>query len=612
MEVIKYMVIYLDNSCEVHFSDNCRILLSPCASEFIYRVYDTDNTIQSTFKYRTAYPLSMFSTRLSLILKYRNRFCENRPFISPILLETCENSSWMSTDDFQEAKWDVREMSLKMTNPIEKDYNNFFYVWKSMCKNVEFKIHFNKKLVVVKYPVKVPKSLDDEFEQKCDINNTILQINKNKKNFVSKHLFKYTWNEQEFSICNIPPIWNDIYLKMLQLIDGAKESESENCEFLNIKIPEAMPLSCQSTHLHKFDNIETASEPKVIYINETWYKLFYKTKSIEIMCPQTKKEVGLKQEIKELDSNINSAIELESFQDYLISDSTSGRYYTCFSLNRRTGDVEEIKICVDNIPAFKTYLQKTLNYSNIILKRIDSIRCISNYSSCYINKKIEEIEPTKLIDDLLEKQRMLNQTDNKTISSDSSSSSTTNSSKTSFIDFESINLNIKKQFYIKDIGHFKLMRNNSIVIHFIDRIKLFMDENSLNMFLKNNLTKSFCLLYLPDYSEHEVCLGENEPSAFFDKYLNFLDQWLNWLLDNKILKKIGQKEEENINEEQNLNISSLHSHLKQLKNFNSSVSKQIKNEDIKCDSIISSNSIESIVSVNYLLKENNFLKNISK
>ncbi|CAF1104992.1 unnamed protein product, partial [Brachionus calyciflorus] len=111
---------------------------------------------------------------------------------------------------------------------------------------------------------------------------------------------------------------------------------------------------------------------------------------------------------------------------------------------------------------------------------------------------------------------MLNQTESKIISSDSSSSSTTNSSKTSLIDFESINLNIKKQFYIKDIGHFKLMRNKSIVIHFIDRVKLFMDENSLNMFLKNNLNKSFCLLYLPDYSEHEVCLSENEPNAFFD------------------------------------------------------------------------------------------------
>lgn len=49
MDEIKYMAIYLDNSCEVHFNteENSRIILSPCGTEFIYRVYDSHNTIQS-------------------------------------------------------------------------------------------------------------------------------------------------------------------------------------------------------------------------------------------------------------------------------------------------------------------------------------------------------------------------------------------------------------------------------------------------------------------------------------------------------------------------------------------------------------------------------------
>ena len=57
MDEIKYMVIYMDNSCEVHFNsgldtengENSRIILSPCGSEFIFRTYSSDNTIKSIF-----------------------------------------------------------------------------------------------------------------------------------------------------------------------------------------------------------------------------------------------------------------------------------------------------------------------------------------------------------------------------------------------------------------------------------------------------------------------------------------------------------------------------------------------------------------------------------
>ena len=45
--------------------------------------------------------------------------------------------------------------------------------------------------------------------------------------------------------------------------------------------------------------------------------------------------------------------------------------------------------------------------------------------------------------------------------------------------------NVKKQFVIEDVGHFKFFRNNTIVIYFVDKIKLFMDEQSLEKFLAN-------------------------------------------------------------------------------------------------------------------------------
>lgn len=48
MEEIKFMCIYMDNSCEVHFdsADNSKLILSPCGSAFVYRTYD-DNVIKS-------------------------------------------------------------------------------------------------------------------------------------------------------------------------------------------------------------------------------------------------------------------------------------------------------------------------------------------------------------------------------------------------------------------------------------------------------------------------------------------------------------------------------------------------------------------------------------
>lgn len=47
-----------------------------------------------------------------------------------------------------------------------------------------------------------------------------------------------------------------------------------------------------------------------------------------------------------------------------------------------------MKICIENIPSFKVYIQKTINYGNILLKRISSLKYISNYSVCYNTNKV--------------------------------------------------------------------------------------------------------------------------------------------------------------------------------------------------------------------------------
>ena len=285
----------MDNSCEVTFVSNENLILSPCGSEFIYRTYENDNTVKSkfqlnsiqlvcekavnhfylkgTFKYRTAYPISAFSSKLNVILSARNRYCNDRPFISPILIETSNKECWLSADKLKEVTWHTTQMSMNLKNPIQVDYHNFFFVWKSDCKNVEFKLSFNKCTVLVKYPLRVPKSSNDEFEHKLE------HFKKQTLSTNSKHLFKYTWNEEEFSANHIPLVWEELYKKMLLLIENKQTTSLNNEEASNVAkqeikvlLPEAMDLSCKMTHLHKFENIETLSEPKVIYVNQSWFK----------------------------------------------------------------------------------------------------------------------------------------------------------------------------------------------------------------------------------------------------------------------------------------------------------------------------------------------------
>lgn len=98
----------------------------------------------------------------------------------------------------------------------------------------------------------------------------------------SKHLAKYTTNEEEFSVNHLPARWQELHKKMIELIDLMNDKKlkpdsisidpKEKTQEIKVKFQEAMPLSCSSTHLHKFDEIETSSEPKLIYLNQTYYK----------------------------------------------------------------------------------------------------------------------------------------------------------------------------------------------------------------------------------------------------------------------------------------------------------------------------------------------------
>ena len=254
------------------------------------------------------------------------------------------------------------------------------------------------------------------------------------------------------------------------------------------------------------------------------------------------------------------------------------------------------------------------------MKRIDSIKFISNFSTCYVNKKLEQLELSndENFDD------KLNRLNNPSISIDNigkNSESTNTSIAESLITSKLPKNEVKKQYVIQDVGHFKYLINKTIIINFIDKAKLYMDDYSLDMYLNNRLDKCFCLLYLPDNSQHEICLSEKLTlTEYFLNYINFLEQWIKWLLDSSCIKKINADDKKPVltktPTKSELNFSSLQAHISQLKLFNYSISQEINNSAEPAssdqDSSLQINNM-SFLSVNNLLKENSkFLQNISK
>ena len=482
----------------------------------------------------------------------------------------------LTSENLLEFKWNINDR-------LEIDYHNFFYKWKSTCKKSTIKVHFNKSIILFKYPIKIPTNEKyDEFENKYDIRNTSKKYSNKIKN-----IFKYTYNEQEFSTRHLPQKYANIHKIMLDKISKIEDCEilvsANKDDIMTLSFETALPLTCESTHLHRFDQVQTTSEPKVLYVNKAWYKLFYReNKSIEISCPSPIEKAPAQladtsssgeKVIKTHETCSKESNELFSCVDYLISDSLTGRYYTCYSLNERSCQVDEIKICLDSIPSFKQNLNKLLGYSTILLKRLSTISTVTNYLTC-----LSLAEQRAKYDSLTE------------------------------------NSEIKTQSVITNVGHFKYFYNNTIFIQFIDKIRLYVDSESINNFDISNLNDKKCLatVILPDLSQHEINFASvSTPSLnFFAKYIDFMIQWLKHLFPDKFQVFVENK---SINENSNdseIDINSIKCHFNKLKLFNFTIEQDL---NYKVEQQEEQENIYDSNTVNNLLKQNSdFLKNISK
>ncbi len=199
----------------------------------------------------------------------------------------------LSTENLTEFKFQTHDLA-DGKSLIEIDYHLNFYKWKSTCKKFEIKLHFNKRVFLIRYPIKVPHNELDEYEMKYDVTNlpknlpSLLSSSNSKAthevNLKIKNLFKYTYNEEEYSTLHIPKKYQDIYETMLRLIDG--QCSDDNCknQCVSLEYESALPLHCEYTHLHRFDDLHLVNEPKVVFLENAWYKYVEIYTAILLTC----------------------------------------------------------------------------------------------------------------------------------------------------------------------------------------------------------------------------------------------------------------------------------------------------------------------------------------
>ena len=146
----------------------------------------------------------------------------------------------------------------------------------------------------------------------------------------------------------------------------------------------------------------------------------------------------------------------------------------------------------------------------------------------------------------------------------------------------------------------------------------------MKMFNTNQLKKCTVNFYLPDGSQHEIIYTEMANSGHFNRYIDFLNQWLNWLTENDELPiNDGQTVNKNSDSKQintyseTMSTKTLQSHLNELKLFNFTMKHDLdhiaQNNPIKSIELTNKNDPNLSLSVSNLLRQNSkFLENISK
>uniref|UniRef100_A0A8C5SJ37 Chromosome 5 open reading frame 34 n=1 Tax=Laticauda laticaudata TaxID=8630 RepID=A0A8C5SJ37_LATLA len=388
------MILYEDNSVEVHYANGSRLLLSPCGSEFLFEkaTPPSAHPIQppERVRQRTPFAISLYREQLLRAIDFRNQYSE-RPYLPSDILPP-ERKNVIFTD-VTEAKWPGlhtanEEMRLlngnvKVTSLdghaslILPEFQQEFTV-EFLCKvskGLSFPSSFSKrsscKSAQANYESSNQSSdlktrsklLGTKMKDNDGIENAVQENNSSavqKEDRISqssqKSLFEYCRIIQHISVSSCPEEWKyplSLALRIHQSlggneVDSNKGKNEDDCVSLDLAnecritdtvttLPSALPLSCRAPFLHRWtftDIFEQKQEEDAYHSYSQPIKVLWSKGIIYRFS------LGLRS--IEIYPGDGSVFKSEGF--FL------GKYFTRYCINPHTKQTEETMYSVNGLP----------------------------------------------------------------------------------------------------------------------------------------------------------------------------------------------------------------------------------------------------------------------
>ncbi|XP_057899604.1 uncharacterized protein C5orf34 homolog isoform X1 [Melospiza georgiana] len=310
MEAERLMVLFGDDSVEVHYAGGSRLLLSPCGSEYLYEAAlpAAAHSLQpaETTRQRVAFVVSAYREQLLRALDFRNAFC-SRPYLPSRLIPPERKKILLS--DISEIKWPdpaTADLTRCLDNGSVKisSVDGYAHLYLSELQQ-EFTVEFLCKVSQSSAASSCSSGKNSNYQSgdqcgkpsknSAEVSSKQRRIEnrdkcscaegrhrepakpKDQKDGDGVPLFhtscssEYTWVTQRWTVSLCPEEWKyplSLALKCcnLQTVENViKTCETNSCTVVEGDVladfetyetvsclPTALPLSCRAPHLHRW------------------------------------------------------------------------------------------------------------------------------------------------------------------------------------------------------------------------------------------------------------------------------------------------------------------------------------------------------------------------
>ncbi|XP_020852272.1 uncharacterized protein C5orf34 homolog isoform X1 [Phascolarctos cinereus] len=396
MEIEVQMVLYEDDSVEVHYIDGSKLQLSPCGSEFLFEKAPpiSAHPLQQPerIRQRTQFVISNYRKQLLQALDFRNCF-SSRPFLPESIIPSERKQSVFI--DISEVRWPSRgtnDAVICMDDGTVKISSLDGHAYLCLPKQQhEFTIHFLCKISQRSHSLmalsekknnslkKVDKQCEKAsknciFRKTSDRqsltnkeNDLHCQIVKSKEllganNFINeskgekmaslsykKYTFVYTWVKQHWSMDSCPEEWKypvSLALDFLQKFNKLSKADqnvkqitvlasdiSKEGEEVSV-LPRVLPLNCHNPHLHRWNFSNSSLQEQ------------------EYTYPELVKVVWYKGTVFRLSHETVNSIEIFPGDGSIFKSEGTflGNYFTFSSVHKESEQREEKMYSIRNLP----------------------------------------------------------------------------------------------------------------------------------------------------------------------------------------------------------------------------------------------------------------------